>query len=175
MEEEIKLNHTEKRHYFIYLVIMFVVITGILMALIFRKSPNPFSTASYSDVSFINQEQFFLEKQKEAVPLYDSVLVKIEGLQNVPTNLVLEIDIKNQINTLNSYYENLSNRDPRFIGFKQMAVFEKMHFEDMLVMKKKMENIKLFQSQLDQCQIGYKDKETRLNQLRTIEQGIQQN
>ncbi|WP_443939955.1 type VI secretion system TssO [Pedobacter sp. MW01-1-1] len=175
MEEEIKLNQTEKRHYFIYLILLFLVVMTILVVLIFRKNPNPFASVNYADLSFVEQEGYFLKKQKEVVPMYDSVFVKIEGMQNTPSNLVLEIDIKNQINNLHAYYDDSHNRDPRFMGFKQMALFEKMHFEDMIIMKKKLENIRLFQAQLDQCQIGYKDKETRLNQLKAIEQGLQQN
>ncbi|MDH7464165.1 type VI secretion system TssO [Chitinophagaceae bacterium 26-R-25] len=164
-EKKVTLNRSERRQYLAYLAILFVVSCTMLTVIIFKNSDNPFKTISEQEVAYLKQEDDYARKLKSALPLYDSTFAAIQLLKNTPGNTIVESDIKGQINLLNSFYYEKEVHDPRCIAFKQMALFLKLYFEDMLVLKKKQENINLFQGQLDQCEIGYKNAETLLNQI----------
>lgn len=171
MGEIIKLNKQEKRHYFLYLIILFAIVVSSLTWVIFRKSHNPFNTVSNLDAEFLAKEKYFLDRQKEVLPLCDSVFSKISTLKTMPSTIFFETDIKNEINTVNSFDEsNIPNKDPRLAAFHQIALFQKLYFEDILILKRKLQNIESFKSQLDQCEIGYKDKQTFMNQLKAADQ-----
>lgn len=166
MGEIIKLNRREKRQYFLYLIILFFTVTSILTWIIFRKSHNPFYSMSQLDAELLTREKYFLDKQKEVLPLCDSVFSKINTLKTMPSSIFIETDIKNEINTVNSFDESsIPSKDPRLIAFHQIALFQKLYFEDVLILKRKLQNIDNFKSQLDQCEIGYKDKQNLMNQL----------
>ena len=163
--DKIKLNRTERRQYLAYLIILFVMSAFVLSIIIFKNNDSPFTTISEQEVAFINRENDYANKLKVAQPLYVSTYAAIQLLRTAPDNAIVESDIKGQINLLNSFYSDKEVQDPRCMVFKQMALFLKLYFEDILILKKKQENINMFQAQLDQCEIGYKNAETLLNQI----------
>lgn len=171
MGEIVKLNRREKKQYLLYLIILFFIVVVILAFIVFRKSPNPFNTISKLDAEFLMKERYFLDRQKEVLPLCDSVFSKISTLKTMPSTIFIETDIKNEINTINSFDESvIPSKDPRLIAFHQIALFQKLYFEDVLILKKKFQNINNFKAQLDQCEIGYKDKKNFINQLKAADQ-----
>ena len=169
MQRSITLSVREKRYYFFYLLIMFIVVAGLLIWLMFRKSGKLLFTAYTAHQSYVIKDKEFRLKKAEAVPLYDTIFSRVNALQTSPANTIAQTDIKDQINTLNNYYENLPSKDPRFVNFHQMALFAKLYFEDMQVLLKKAENIRLFQTQLDECEVGYKDREAVMNQIKAAQ------
>lgn len=170
MAEIIKLNKREKRQYFLYLIILFSIVVSGLTWIIFRKNHNPFITISKLDADFLANQKYFLDKQKEVLPLCDSIFSKISTLKNMPSTIFIETDIKNEINTVNSFDESaIPSKDPRLAAFHQIALFQKLYFEDILILKRKLQNIDRFKAQLDQCEIGYKDKQNFMNQLKAAD------
>ena len=166
MEDIIKMNRKEKRHYLGYLIAMYAGSAILLVFIIFSSVANPFSPISAAEREGLRQARIFEQQQAEAVIIYDSVMAKINVLKSNPGNSVLTTDIENQINYLNSMHDGLPNKDIRTIGFHQMARYLQRHYGDAVIMNKKAENIRLFQSQLDECMIGYRQKETYMNQMR---------
>ncbi len=166
MEEIIKLNRKEKKQYFAYLGILFFVVSLMLMWIIFRKAPSPFYTTNTLDEELLARNNYFLMRQKEVLPLCDSVFSKITALKNMPSTVFIETDIKNDINAVNNFDESIiPSKDPRLVAFHQMALFQKLYFEDVLILKKKLQNIDNFKAQLDKCEIGYKNNQGLINQL----------
>ncbi len=162
----ITLSRREKRYRLAYLLILFFVTAGLLISVIFHNSGAFSSDVAALDKDYLKQEADYNMRQKEAVPIYDTLFTRIAALQNVQATAIAETDIKNGINTLYSFNEFNPNKDPRFAAFSQMALFLKIYLEDMLVLKKKMENIDRFAGQLSQCEIGFKDQQTLMNQRR---------
>jgi len=168
-EDLITLSRREKRYRLIYLLLLFAGTAGILIWAIFRNS-NAFSSGIASlDKNYLQQEALYHARQQEAVPLYDTLFARITALQAAPATAIAETDIKNGINTLYSFNEANPNKDPRFAAFSQMALFLKLYLEDMLVLKKKGENIQRFSEQLAQCEIGFKDQQTLMNQIKAAQ------
>ncbi len=56
-----------------------------------------------AEQAVLKQGKLFEERQKKSLPLYDTILYKVNVYRAAPTN-VLEADIKNDIRTLNDYY-----------------------------------------------------------------------
>jgi len=130
------LTRKERREYFWYLLFLFVLISAFLGWMLFYGVSNPFKVISDADREVLRQGKLFEEKQKKSLPLYDTILYKVNVYRAAPTN-VLEADIKNDIRTLNSYY-NAGNpdADPRSICFQQMGTFLEMYLGDAMNMHK---------------------------------------
>lgn len=171
MTEIVKLNKLEKRQYLLYLSILSVFTVTLFSFIIFRKSQNPFKSVNDFDAAFLAKNVYFSKTQKEILPLCDTLFYKISILKNIPTTAFIEADIKNDIATVNSFDESMMpSKDPRLIAFKQIANFQRMYFEDVLILKRKLQNIEYFKTQLEKCEIGYKDKQNFINQLKTADQ-----
>jgi hypothetical protein len=175
MKNFTNISRREKRYRFIYLLLLFFLVSGVLTWAIFRKTGDMVFMSATSYRIYQLKDAEFLVVQKEAVPFYDTIFSRIKTLQTSPSNSIVETDLKGQINILNSYNENIPSKDPRFIHFHQMALFAKLYLEDMLVYRKKIENVQLFQQQLNECEIGYKDRETVMNQIKTAQAGTKSN
>lgn len=171
MTEIVKLNKLEKRQYLLYLSILSVFTVTLFSFIIFRKSQNPFKSVNDFDAAFLAKNVYFSKTQKEILPLCDTLFHKISILKSIPTTAFIEADIKNDIATVNSFDESMMpSKDPRLVAFKQIANFQRMYFEDVLILKRKLQNIEYFKTQLEKCEIGYKDKQNFINQLKTADQ-----
>lgn len=163
------MGRLEKKQELMYLLSLSVLISSLVIWMVFRNRDSFTAPAPGFESSYVQQSKEFAERQDEAVPMYDTLFSRIASLQGSPGNPILETDIMTGINSLNAMNENLPTKDARFVGFHQMALFLKLYFEDMMVLKKKMENIRHFQEELNQCEIGYKDGQTLMNQIKAAQ------
>ena len=163
------MSRKEKRHYLGYLVLMFLGASALLVWIVFSGVANPFSPISEAEREQLRQARLFERQQAEAVRIYDTVMTRINVLKANPGDEVLETDIKNQISYLNSLYDGQPNRDMRTLSFHQMALFLLRHFEKALIFNRKTDNIRIFQNQLNDCMIGYKQNEDYMNQMRAAQ------
>lgn len=76
----------------------------------------------------------------------------------------MENNIQLGVNDLNSYFNSTDVVDIRKDAYPQIAKFYKMYFEDKKVLSTASEDIKIFQKQVDECRIGFKDKQNKLYQ-----------
>lgn len=169
MEGKIKISRKERRIYLLYLSLLTIASGAALVWLLFRKYPSPFAYDSESSRELLYKRKIFLDRQGEILKQIDTAFARIEMLQPEKNNVFIETDIKNLLNDINSYYDGDPKKDPRFICFHQAAVVFKNFFEDRLIVAKTNDDIKLFSEQLDNCSIGYKDKENLLNQRKIME------
>ncbi|MFT3936524.1 MAG: type VI secretion system TssO [Chitinophagaceae bacterium] len=169
MQNQISLGRRERRQEFLYLLLLFLLLSTAIVWVIFRNSGNLIAPVSNLESAYMQQSKEFEARQADALPLYDTLFARITAYQNMPGNQIMESDITTNINTLNSLNENLSTKDARFVSFHQMAVYLKLYYEDVLILKKKKENIQRFQAQLSECEIGYKDGQTLLNQIKAAQ------
>jgi hypothetical protein len=168
-ENKITLSLKEKRQYLLYLALLYVVAIVILIWVIFRNSSNPFESVSIIESAYLKRAREFDEKKKYALELFDSTFESITALQNAPMNVVIEADIKSQLKELNDLSNRTGLHDTRFVSFGQMALFLTNYFEDILILKQKQANIQQFQNQLNDCEIGYKEGEVLMNQLKAAQ------
>ncbi|MEX6687669.1 type VI secretion system TssO [Danxiaibacter flavus] len=165
----ITLGRREKRQYLIYLVCIFVFTVSLLVWIIFRNSNNPFTSKSIVENAYLKKARAFDERKKYASALFDSTFERITALQNGTLNTIVEADITSQVKELNDLADDVTVHDIRYASFRQMAAFLTSYFEDMLTLKRKVANVQMFQKQLTDCEIGYKDGEILMNQLRAAQ------
>ena len=163
------LSTKERREYFGYLLIIFLVITGLLGWLLFYRVSNPFKMLTDAEKEILNQKSFFEHRQETAVARYDSIMKKIDAFRSTPNSAVAKSDIENEIRVLNSYYDRAPNRDIRSISFEQMASFLQRYYEDVMVLQKSTGNAQVFQKQLDECRMGLDKNTNNLNQIRAAQ------
>ena len=171
MEKEplITLGRREKRQYLIYLISLFVFTISLLAWIFFRNGTNPFTSMSIVESAYLRKAKEFDEQKKYASALFDSTFERIAALENGQLNTIVEADIKNQVKELCDLAEDGTSHDIRFASFRQMAAFLTGYFEDILTLKRKVANVQMFQKQLTECEIGYKDGEVLMNQLRAAQ------
>ncbi len=163
------MSRKEKRHYLGYLLAMYIGAAVLLTWIIFMGVANPFAPVTAAEREQLKQARLYELKQSQALLLYDSVMTKIATLKSSPGNAVLESDIENQINYLNSLYDGLPNQDMRTQGFHQLALYLQRHYQDVLILRKKADNVLIFQNQLNDCMIGFKQNEDYMNQMRAAQ------
>lgn len=163
------LSTKERREYFGYLLIIFLAVAGLLGWLLFYKVSNPFRMLTDAEKEILRQKSFFEQKQEAAVAKYDSIMQKIEAFRSTPGSAVAKSDIENEIRVLESYYDQLPNRDIRSISFEQMASFLQRYYEDVMVLQKSLGNAQVFQTELNECQAGLDKKSDNLNQIRAAQ------
>lgn len=169
MEPNLSFSRKERREYFVYLILLFTIVSTLLIWVVFRNSNIFNGGSSAMEAACLSKDREFITKQNDALPLYDTLFKRITELKGTPQNAIMETDIRNGINTLNNYYENLPTKDIRFVSFHQLALFLKLYFEDVLVLNKKLENIQRFGAQLTECEIGYKDRQTMMTQIKAAQ------
>lgn len=171
MEETIKISRKEKRHYLGYLIVLYLGAAILFSWILFMGVANPFSSATDAEREQLKQARLYDDKQVESLGIYDTVMRKIAVLKNSPGDQVLEADIENKINYLNSLNDGLPNQDMRSISFYQMAKYLKKHYGNAKIVRKKADNIQIFQSQLDQCSMSYNQTEQYMNQIKAAQSG----
>ncbi len=69
------------------------------------------------------------------------------------------------VNDLNDYFKRRDNIiDTRKDAYPQIAKFYKMYYEDKKVISTTSEDIKRFEKQVEECRIGFKDKQDKIYQ-----------
>lgn len=164
METHTTLSKLEKRHQFIYLLGMVVLVIIVFGVILINKFSSPFSGTDVFEIQLLEQKNKFNEQQVAVIPLLETTYKKITILKLETPQQFAENDIKNSINDIANSFENANIYDTRKEGFYQIAKFYKMYFEDKKIAAKKTENINLFQKQFEECSIGFKANEEQLAQ-----------
>ena len=164
MDGHHSLSSREKYQHFFYLLILTIAAMATLYILFLRKRESPFNKELSFELQMLEQKKKFFQHQQSIYPFLEKTFKKIDEMQLQSVQGFTETDIKNSINNIANAQNDMKISDPRKEGFMQIAQFYKAYFEDKKIAEKKSENIVLFEKQFNECQIGYKEKEQRLNQ-----------
>lgn len=156
----------EKRYQFLYLLGILAVIVTVFSLVIYQKFHTSLSEGNVLETQMLAQRNKFNQQQTVLTPVLESAYRKINILKDETPQPFAENDIKNSINDIANSFSNAEIYDTRKEGYLQIAEFYKMYFEDKKIAAKKVENIKLFEKQFDECSIGFKEREQQLEQRR---------
>ncbi len=124
---------------------------------LFSKEPN------YTELDFLMADSIFNRGGSYLImSRYKPSPTDFE--QNFNLNFFIENNIQLGVNDLNSYFNSTDVVDIRKDAYPQIAKFYKMYFDDKKVISTTSEDIKIFQKQVDECRIGFKDKQNKLYQ-----------
>lgn len=112
----------EKRQYFLYLLILFIVAGILLIWIVFRNnrsSPTPGITIHPQD------NQWFLNiQQQHVIPLFDTVVTNIDKLQQFSNDYSIKYRTSIDIQKISSYGSD-TPRDGTGVNYKAFLLMEK--------------------------------------------------
>ena len=162
MQGQITLSKKERHYQFFYLILMLVAAL-IFLGIIFLKGyESPFSDEDVRGIQSLEQKAEFEQQQKVVLPMMDSTFVMITKLTNETPQPFVENNVMNGINDLANYFGDNGIVDIRKDAYPQIAKFYKMYFDDKKVVSTTTEDIKRFEKQVEDCRIGFKDKQNKL-------------
>lgn len=135
----------------------------LLLGIIFlNRFQSPFSADDTLAVQTLEQKTKFTIQQKIVQPLVDTTFMKINKLSDETPQPVEENQISYDISDISNSFKNADINDARKEGYPQIAKFYTMQLEDKKWIAKKMENIKEWEKQFEDCSIGYQNKKNQL-------------
>lgn len=162
MQGQITLSKKEKRYQLIYLILM-LILAIILLGIIFLKGfSSPFSDADLNSIQILEQKTKFNQQQKVGLKLIDTAFVRVNKLSVEQEQSVEKREAEYAIQDVANTYQNYVVNDSRKLAFPQIAVFFKMFMTDKSRVMRLNEDIKSFEKQYEECQMGYKDKSQSL-------------
>lgn len=164
MQGHITLSKKEKHYQFLYLVLMLFAALIFLGVIFLKGYESPFSDEDIIAIQNLEQKAKFDQQQKVTQRLLDSTFTQIDRLTEEPPQPFVENNIMYGINDIANSFENTNISDIRKDAYPQIAMFYKMYFNDKKIISNRAENIKEFDKQLQECQIGFKEKKNLLLQ-----------
>ncbi|MFZ4930972.1 type VI secretion system transmembrane protein TssO [Chryseobacterium sp. Mn2064] len=162
MQGQITLSKKERHYQFFYLILMLVTAMLFLGVIFLKGFVSPFSDEDVRGIQNLEQKAEFERHQKVILPIMDSTYTMISKLTNEAPQPFVENNIQLGVNDLNSYFNGYDVIDIRKDAYPQIAKFYKMYFDDKKVISTTTEDIKIFQKQVEECRIGFKDKQNKL-------------
>ena len=162
MQGQITLSKKERHYQFFYLILMLVTAMLFLGVIFLKGFVSPFSDEDVRGIQNLEQKAEFEHHQKVILPIMDSTYTMISKLTNEAPQPFVENNIQLGVNDLNSYFNGYDVIDIRKDAYPQIAKFYKMYFDDKKVISTTTEDIKIFQKQVEECRIGFKDKQNKL-------------
>lgn len=164
MQGQITLSKKERHYQFLYLILMLVTAMIFLGVIFLKGFESPFSDEDVRGIQNLEQKAEFDQHQKIVIPIMDSTYTMITKLTDETPQPFVENNIFVGVNDLNSYFKDKDIADIRKDAYPQIARFYKMYFEDKKVIATTSEDIKRFEKQVEECRIGFKDKQDKLYQ-----------
>jgi hypothetical protein len=169
MQGHVTLSKKEKHYQFFYLILMLFAAMIFLGILFLKGYDSPFSDEDVRGIQNLEQKSKFEQHQKFILPIMDSTYSMITKLTDVPPEPFVEDHIGLGINDLQNYFDvNNDVTDVRKDAYPQIAKFYKMYFDDKKVISSTTQDIKIFEKQVEDCRIGFKDKQNRIFQRENV-------
>lgn len=146
-----------------------MLVTAMLfLGVIFLKGfESPFSDEDIRGIQNLEQKAEFDQHQKVILPIMDSTYTMITKLTDEAPQPFVENNIFVGVNDLNSYFKGYDIVDTRKDAYPQIAKFYKMYFEDKKIISTTSDDIKRFEKQVEECRIGFKDKQDKIYQRKS--------
>lgn len=142
-----------------------LVTAMIFLGILFLKGfESPFSDEDVRGIQNLEQKAEFEQHQKIIIPIMDSTYTMITKLTDEAPQPFVENNIFVGVNDLNGYFKGHDIVDTRKDAYPQIARFYKMYYEDKKVISTTSEDIKRFEKQVEECRIGFKDKQDKIYQ-----------
>ena len=162
MQGQVTLSKKEKRYQFVYLILM-LILALLFLGIIFLKGfSSPFSDADLNSLQILEQKTKFNQQQKVGLKLIDSAFARVNRLSVEEEQTVEKRDAEYAILDVANTYQNYQVNDNRKRAFPQIGTFFKMYMTDKGRIKSLNEDIKHFEKQYEDCQMGYRDKSQSL-------------
>ncbi|AZB01723.1 hypothetical protein EG359_19880 [Chryseobacterium joostei] len=167
MQGHITLSKKERHYQFFYLILMLVTAMLFLGVIFLKGFESPFSDEDVRGIHNLEQKAEFDQHQKVILPIMDSTYTMITKLTDEAPQPFVENNIFVGVNDLNNYFKSYDIVDTRKDAYPQIAKFYKMYFEDKKIISTTSDDIKRFEKQVEECRIGFKDKQDKIYQRKS--------
>ena len=168
MNVNVSLTKRERRMCLVNLLLIYLVATALLGTLLFKSSLLSVQIDYEVSRNKLNASKSFVRQQRIAAESMERISGHIGQMKGNTRQVFLERDIQRTIKELRKYYDPDSD-DIRQVCFSQAATFLTMQYEDKIILNKTSNNLQLFEKQLGDCEIGFKQKLDLLNQKKLLE------
>ncbi len=158
MTEQIHLTQKERQVFFYKLLLMYAAGLLLLSLIVFWKATSGLKQTNTDWQAAYQENEEVMEKQYAAVRNIDSMSSTMVALRNEARQIFLERDIQNLIRQTKSLY-NENKTDMRYVAFLQAGTLMTIRLQDLQTLNKKLANIRMFEKQLDECQIGFRNRQ----------------
>ena len=168
----LKISPEEKKIQFIYLFVFWLLLTCLFCYVCFHNYSGTEIRSKELVIARIDTENTILQSQFESAAKIDSLGKMLLNYQPSTNQVSLENNIENELKELKEIYE-AKKTDPAYNVFNQLYVFYSMHFFDKKAIWNSSNNIANLKKNLEDCEIGFKQKQDNLNIKNALSTGGQ--
>ncbi|MDR2235537.1 MAG: type VI secretion system transmembrane protein TssO [Chryseobacterium sp.] len=161
MQGQITLTKKERHYQFFYLILMLLTAMIFLGVIFLKGFSSPFSDENIIAIQSLEKKNEFEKRQKIIQPLIDSTYNNINKISDKAPEPYMAEEISQGINGIGDYFKD-GVTDVRKDAYPQIAEFYKMYYDDKRRLSVTLEDIKKLERDIQDCQIGFKNKQGRL-------------
>lgn len=165
-----KISREERKIQFIYLLVFWLVLSFVFCYACFFNYSRSEIRSKELVIEKINLENALLKSQFESSVHVDSLSKMILQYQPSTSQVYLENNINYELDELKKIYDAKKN-DPNYRIFNQLYAFSSMQFFDKKAIWNSTNNIAFLKKNLEDCEIGFQQKQDNLNIKNALSQG----
>lgn len=165
-----KISKEERKIQFIYLMSFWVMLSLLFCYVCFFNYSKSEIRSKELVIEKINMENALLKSQFESAPQIDSLSKMLMQYQPGTSQVYLENNISYELDELKKINEARKN-DVHYKVFNQLYVFNSMQFFDKKAIWSASNNISYLKKNLEDCEIGFQQKQDNLNIKNALSQG----
>lgn len=166
----LKISKEERKIQFIYLLVFWLVLSGIFCYACFFNYSKSEIRSKELVIEKINAENAILKSQFQSASHVDSLSRMLLQYQPASSQVYLENNINYELDELKKIIDAKKN-DPNYHVFNQLHVFNSMQFFDKKAIWNATNNIASLKKNLQDCEIGFQQKQDNLNIKNALSQG----
>jgi hypothetical protein len=166
----LKISKEERKIQFVYLLGFWLVFSFLFCYVCFFHYSKSEIRSKELVIEKINQENDLLKNQYQSAAHVDSLSKMLLLYQPATSQVYLENNINFELEELKKIYEAKKN-DPNYKIFNQLYVFNSMQFFDKKATWNSTNNIAFLKKNLEDCEIGFQQKQDNLNIKNALSQG----
>lgn len=168
----LKISREEKKIHFIYLLMFWLFLSSLFCYVCFYNYSSTEIRSKELIINKIHTENAILKTQFESAARIDSLGKMLLQYQPSTNQVSLENNIDNELKELKEIYE-AKKADPTYKVFNQLYVFYSMHFFDKKAIWNSSNNVSNLKKNLEDCEIGFKQKQDNLTIKNALSTGDQ--
>lgn len=168
----LKISKEERKIQFIYLIALWLFLGGLFCYVCFNSYDVNEIRSKEMVIAKIDTENSILKSQFESAVRIDSLRKILLQYQPSTSQVSLENNIESELKELRDIYES-KKADPTYKIFNQLYVFYSMNFFDKKAIWNSTNNITNLKKNLEDCEIGFKQKQDNLNLKNALSTGDQ--
>lgn len=166
----LKISKEERKIQFIYLLGFWLVLSFLFCYVCFFNYSKSEIRSKELVIEKIDLENDLLKSQLQSVAHVDSLAKMLLMYQPATSQVYLENNINFELEELKKIYE-AKKADPNYKIFNELYVFNSMQFFDKKHIWNSTNNVAFLKKNLEDCEIGFKQKQENLNIINALSQG----